>query len=171
MSPATPPTGVDSREYRRTIGRFATGVTVLATYREDGSVIGMTANALVSVSLDPTLLLVCIDKRANILPHILRADRFAFSVLSEAQEPLSSYFAGFWSPERPAPPFTFSDLAGAPRLEGTLATLTCRSYRVDDGGDHKIVLGEVVALSRAGEAARPLLFFQGQYARLAEGES
>lgn len=170
MIATTPPASIDPNEYRRTMGRFATGVTVLTTYRQDGSVVGMTANALVSVSLDPILMLVCIDNNANILPHILASDRFAFSLLSEAQGLLSNYFAGFWNEEIPPPPFAFSDLAGGPRIERTIAALTCRRYRVDDGGDHRIVLGEVIALSRPEEAARPLIFYEGQYARLVEAE-
>lgn len=161
-------TAVDELEFRRTMGQFATGVAVLAVRAPDGEIIGMTANAITSVSLDPMLVLICVDKRANICRVLEAVDRFTLSFLSETQEPLSHYFAGLWNPEMPAPGFNFSDWEGGPRLAGTLGAVGCRHYDILDGGDHWIVLGEVTHTWRADDGGMPLIFFGGGYHRLAD---
>lgn len=159
---------LDTRQFRRTMGLFATGVAVLATLRQDnGEAIGMTANAITSVSLDPMLVLVCVDKKARIAPHLLQAEGFSLSFLGADQEALSVYFAGLWQGDEP-PPFTFQMWAGQPLLTGCIGAVACRRYAIYEGGDHWIVLGEVIALHHTAEAADPLIFFSGRYRRLAE---
>ncbi len=159
---------LDTRQFRRTMGLFATGVAVLATLRQDnGEAIGMTANAIASVSLDPMLILVCVDKKARIAPHLLQAEGFSLCFLGADQEALSVYFAGLWQDNEP-PPFAFQMWAGQPLLTGCIGAVACRRYAVYEGGDHWIVLGEVTALHRPQESADPLIFFSGRYRRLAE---
>ena len=167
MSNVNQTTTVDTWEYRRTVGLFATGVSILAVQDDDGSVAAMTANAVSSVSLDPTLLLVCVEKEAHIARVMLNAETFTLSFLSETQEPLSIYFARMWNPELPEPAFEFLDWEGGPRLAGTLGAIGCRRYDVLEGGDHWIFLGEVTHLYRADEGGAPLVYFGGQYRRLA----
>jgi flavin reductase (DIM6/NTAB) family NADH-FMN oxidoreductase RutF len=157
---------IDTTTYRRTMGLFATGVTVLATHTADGDVVGMTANAVTSVSLEPMLLLVCVGKQASIAPHLLSAEGFTLSILSIEQQPLSEYFARLWKEIEP-PPFNFEDWDGQPRLSGALGAIACRRHDVLDGGDHWIVLGEVTHLHMAGDHASPLIFYKGQYRMLA----
>lgn len=163
-------TTVDTREFRRTMGLFATGVTVLAVATDDDEIIGMTANAVTSVSLEPTLILVCVGKEANISRPLLEAPGFTLSFLSETQEALSNYFAGFWNDEIPPPAFEFVQWEGGPLLAGAIGAVSCRRYEVYEGGDHWIVLGEVTHVYRADDNARPLLFFRGEYRALAEDD-
>ncbi len=159
---------LDSRQFRRTMGLFATGVAVLATLRQDnGEAIGMTANAIASVSLDPMLILICVGKEARIAPHLLQAEGFSLSFLGADQEALSVYFAGLWQGDTP-PRFAFEMWHGQPLLVDCIGAVACRRYAVYEGGDHWIVLGEVIALRRPAEAAAPLIFFDGRYRRLAE---
>jgi len=154
----------DSRAFRRTIGLFATGVTVVAVQLPDG-VLGMTANAVISVSLDPLLVLVCVDHRARLADHLEVGGPFSINVLRDDQEVLSRYFAGGWR-DLPQPEFRFESWDDAPRLVGALAALRCVVDRMDDGGDHWIVVGRVVDLHEAPSPWNPLLFFAGRYRRL-----
>lgn len=154
---------IDPREYRATIGLFATGVTVITA--SDGTQMrGMTANSLTSVSLDPLLLLVCIDRKARMAAVISAASHFAVNILRVDQEAIARHFAG-----RPQADLevTMTELAGVPVLHDSLATLVCARERLLDGGDHWIVLGRVIALRRAAEGD-PLLYFAGAYRQLAE---
>lgn len=154
---------IDPREYRRTIGLFATGVTVI-TVRVGGVTHGMTANAVTSVSIDPLLTLVCIQRQARMSSLIVETDRFAINVLNEQQESLSRHFASrAYSHEQVA----FDELHGVPILPQSLATLVCTVERVLDGGDHLIVLGRVEALSTPRPTEPPLLFYAGKYRQLA----
>ncbi|GIV87320.1 MAG: flavin reductase [Chloroflexus sp.] len=154
---------IDPREYRSTIGLFATGVTVI-TASDGDHIRGMTANSLTSVSLDPLLLLVCVDRKARMAPVISAANHFAVNILRADQEAIARHFAG-----RPQPDIevALEELAGAPILSDSLATLVCARERILDGGDHLIVLGRVIALRRAVEGD-PLLYFAGAYRQLAE---
>lgn len=147
------------------MGLFATGVTVLTTTTSEGELIGMTANAVASLSLDPMLLLVCVEKKANMASHLLRAPGFSICILSEDQAALSDYFAGRWAGERP-PCFVLQEWIGGPLLEGCLAGLGCTKVQVVEGGDHWIVIGQVVALHRPDNPPGPLIFYGSQYRRL-----
>ncbi|MEJ2288888.1 MAG: flavin reductase family protein [Deinococcales bacterium] len=155
---------IDPREFRRTLGRFATGITVV-TMRSGERTYGITVNAFMSVSLNPPLIAVCIDKRAQAHATLLESERFGVSVLRAEQEALSDHFAG-----RPiaAPAEPFEELHGFPVVAGALAQLVCRTYDIADAGDHSFFLGEVEAL--AAYDGRPLLYFEGRYAHVHDME-
>ncbi len=166
MSPAGP--AVDPSAFRRVMGTFATGVTVVAAQQGD-EIHGMTANAFTSVSLDPLLVLVCIATRARMDRFIERAGGFSVNFLSTDQEPLSRYFANVWAPQAP-PEFRFERWEGGPRLVGSLASVGCTVDHAVEAGDHRVVFGRVVALFEGDPAGGPLLFFSGKYRRLSELE-
>ena len=156
------PTSIDARTLRQTVGRFATGVTVIAIEAE-GEVRAMTANSFTSLSLDPPLVLFCLGKDTKAGHHIRSVSGFAVSILSRDQQDLSSYFAGVWRDATP-PPFTFTAWEGGPRLEGCIAALGCTIHAIHEGGDHWIVVGHVIATYRTIEVgAVPLVFFAGKY--------
>ncbi len=146
---------------RRTLGMFATGVTVITT-RAGEQVRGMTVNAFMSVSLEPPLVLVSVDRRARMHALLHEGVRYGISVLADVQEPLSDYFAGRsrGAPEEPR----FELVHDTPLVEGALAHLVARVARSYWGGDHSLFLGEV-EYARYGEGS-PLLFHGGRYERL-----
>ncbi len=164
-----PLTPLDPREFRQTVGQFATGVTVIAAQAGD-EVLAMTANAFTSLSLDPMLVLFCPGKQSNLAQAIDRITGFSVNVLRDDQEALSTFFAGAWKEAAP-PPFRFVPWEGAPRLEGCLAAVGCATQQVIEGGDHYILIGRALALHVGIEPRRPLLFHGGQYRRVdfAEG--
>lgn len=154
----------DARAQRRIMGRFATGVTLVTTHR-DGHLCGMTANAVASLSLDPPLVLIAVDRRSHIHGCLTQNECFAVNVLTADQETISRRFA--------APgPKDFSDLAlttaatGAPILTDALAFVDCRVVEVLAGGDHDIFIGEIVAGNMRD--GHPLIFYGGKYVQLAE---
>jgi len=155
---------IDSRTLRQTVGQFVTGVTVISM-EIDGQIRAMTANSFTSLSLDPPLVLFCLgkDTRAGLLIH--NSPGFAVSILSQAQQDLSSYFAGLWKGAEP-PPFRFVSWEGGPRLDGCVAAMGCRIHAIHEGGDHWIVVGQVIATYRDDEAREPLVFFGGRYVGL-----
>jgi len=156
--------GFDSRLQRKVMGRFATGVTVVTTGGPMG-LHALTANAVASLSLDPPLILVAVDKRAQTL-EFLKANRcFAVNILASEQEEVSQRFA------RPGPKDFLgldltTDATQAPIIGGCLGYLDCRLYDVLPGGDHEIFVGEVVGGS-ASDEGDPLLYYAGGYRRLA----
>jgi flavin reductase (DIM6/NTAB) family NADH-FMN oxidoreductase RutF len=162
----TPP--LTSQEFRKALGQFATGVTVITVEREPGAVHGMTANSFTSVSLDPMLILVCVDQSAIMLPLLHKKKRFGVSVLKKGQEAFSKYFAR--KDQNPEDERRLSiryrtTPGGVPVLEGALLQLTCNVVASHLAGDHTIFVGEVVdAEVHEGE---PLLFFRGGYRNLA----
>jgi len=160
---------IDPREFRRTIGAFATGVTVIAA-DVDGEVHAMTANAVSSLSLEPTLVLVCVGKKARLSALLDQTKGFSINILREEQRALSNYFAGGWQQDNP-PPFRFVACEGGPRLEGCLASLGCVHHQILEGGDHWIVIGRVVALHMGIEPREPLLFYGGRYGGLDTSET
>ena len=149
--------------FRRTLGMFATGVTVLTT-RVGEQVHGMTANAFMSVSLRPPLVLVSIDRRARMGALLHEGTRFGVSVLEARQTGLSDRFAGRISDE--VPEATFEIVHETPLVEGALAHLVARVVRSYWGGDHSLFLGQV-EFARYG-VGLPLLFHSGRYERLVE---
>ncbi|HZJ09224.1 MAG TPA: flavin reductase family protein [Trueperaceae bacterium] len=161
-----------SLEFRRTLGRFATGVTVVTMLAHDGTAswsgddaperaFGITVNAFMSVSLEPALIAISIDKSAHAHATLLAAKRFGVSVLSEDQRDLSDYFAGRRVHLGLNP---FVQVAGFPVIAEAGAQLVCRTYNAVEAGDHTIFLGEVVALRH--HDARPLVFHAGRYDQL-----
>ncbi len=149
--------------FRRTLGMFATGVTVLTT-RVAEQVHGMTANAFMSVSLQPPLVLISIDRRARMGALLHEGTRFGVSVLEAKQTGLSDRFAGRVADDLPEA--TFEIVHETPLVEGALAHLVARVVRSYWGGDHSLFLGQV-EFARYGEG-RPLLFHGGRYERLIE---
>ena len=156
---------VDSRAFRQTVGQFVTGVTVIAA-DIGGTIRAMTANSFTSLSLDPPLVLFCVGKNTKMGQFIGDASGFCVNILQQAQQPLSTYFAGGWKEEMP-PAFTFEAWDGGPLLAGSAAALGCSVETIYEGGDHWIVIGRVIALYRSEPAGSPLLFSCGRYATLA----
>ncbi|RMG52741.1 MAG: flavin reductase [Acidobacteria bacterium] len=159
---------LDQQQFRQLMGRFATGVTVVTLAGENGAPYGLTVNAFTSVSLDPMLVLICIDKKVGGYELFKPGRGFAVNILAEDQEEISNRFA-----TRDADRFarlTYrTGVTGAPILDGVLAYLECRITRAYDGGDHTIFLGEVKA-GQIEEHKSPLLFFGGRYGHLATTE-
>ncbi len=160
---------ITAEEFRRTVGMFATGVTVVAT-NVGGVIHGMTANAFASVSLDPLLVLVCVDKQAGMHVLLPEAEGFAVTILAADQEELSGWFA---SGHRPEGEEQFEDVewdvapvTGSPVLCDGVAYVDCHVRERHEGGDHSIFLGEVVDLGVLRPDADPLLFYGGRYRRL-----
>ena len=155
----------DAMLQRQIMGRFATGVTVITT-RFGDEVSGMTANAVISLSLDPPLVAVCVDRGASMHAYLSQGGCFAINILRLDDEDISNRFA------KPGPK-DFSDLrveeaqTGAPILSDALAWLDCRLVQTVETGDHDLFLGEPLA-GAAGEGA-PLLYYGGQYDRLLSG--
>jgi len=155
---------IDSRTFRQVVGQFPTGVSVVAT-ELNGVIHGMTANAVMSLSLTPMLMLVSVDKRSKMSDFIQQAQGFSINFLRDEQEVLSTYFAGRWK-EPKAPPFRFVEWSGGPRLEGSLAAVGCRMNKIIETGDHWIVIGEVVALHIGVEPHSPLIFHASMYRKI-----
>ncbi len=159
---------IDSGLFRTIIGNFATGVTVVTT-ANDGLLHGVTANSVTSLSLDPLLLLVCIDKKAHAHSEMEKCASFGVSILGADQAGLSELFARPGEPEKGS----LSGAAwrygpgGSPLLEGALAWLECRVRERLNGGDHTIFVGEVIDGEAVRAEAAPLLYFRGGYRRLA----
>jgi flavin reductase (DIM6/NTAB) family NADH-FMN oxidoreductase RutF len=150
-----------SKNFRETLGLFATGVSVVATHL-GGQVHAMTANAVSSLSLDPPLVLFCPAKRARFSNLLPAAAGFSINFLRDEQEALSTYFAGAWKEATP-PRHRFVTTADLPRLEGCLASLLCEKRDVYDGGDHWLVTLEVRHVYRGVDPLKPLLFYRGKY--------
>jgi flavin reductase len=154
---------VSANDFRQAMGCFASGVTII-TVDCDGEVHGMTANAFTSVSLDPVLILVCVDHRARTHAHLHARKRFGINVLCRSQQAVSEYYSH--SPE----PHQHPESAGArfdrtphgtPVLQGALAYLECRLHSTQPAGDHTIFIAEVEeVVVRGGE---PLLYFRSEY--------
>lgn len=150
--------------FRQLLGRFATGVTVLTVAGPDGRPHGMTASSLASVSLEPPLVLVCVDHAARMHPLIVSAERFVLNVLGVGQEELSRRFADPHDDRFDGVGHRTS-ADGLVLLDGALAHIECRKELLHEAGDHTIVLGRVTG----GEAreGRPLVYFRGGYTELA----
>jgi flavin reductase (DIM6/NTAB) family NADH-FMN oxidoreductase RutF len=155
----------NSAEFRSTVGAFATGVTVITTHGE-GATYGMTANSFSSVSLDPPLVLVCVNSGTTGAETIERNGVFAVNVLGAHQEAISRFFS---SRDRPIGRASFNDVphfdlvTGSPILKGAAAYMDCWVAAQHVAGDHEIFIGEVVALG-ADADVQPLLFHGGKYA-------
>ncbi len=154
---------VDPMEFRSIIGHFATGVTVITTAAGD-QLHGMTANAVSSLSLDPVMVLICVDKTTHTHRVLDEGGVFTVNVLAEHQEAVSRVFAKKSEPETGTlrgEAFRLGE-TGAPILSDCLAFLECRVADTFDGGDHTIFLGHVVS-EGVVEEMRPLLFYRGGY--------
>jgi len=146
-------------EFRKAMGEFATGITVVTCPHED-QVKGMTANSFTSISLEPPLVLISVDKRANHIGFIQGRKCFGISVLGVHQEDVSRHFAGKPNPELDKKlNYVWHD--GIPMLGECNISIACRLWATYDGGDHTIFLGEVLELYQYG--GDPLIFFRGNY--------
>jgi flavin reductase ActVB len=158
-----PPARVAKDHFCRTCARFPTGVTILTVVDAKGAPHGMTASSFTSVSLDPPLVLVCVDHRATVMEHLRQCEHFGINILSEGQHELSTRFARrgedrfegiAWTPGH----------HGVPVIPGVLASFECGVHRLVDAGDHAILIGEVQhAEHRDG---RPLVYFRSGYHKL-----
>jgi flavin reductase (DIM6/NTAB) family NADH-FMN oxidoreductase RutF len=170
---SVPAIGVDPAAYRRVVGRFATGIAVVTTVA-DGVDHAMTVNSLTSVSLDPVLVLFCAEKVARFHDAVLSTGRWAVSILGEGAETTSRWFASRGRPlseQLAVTPSGRGEITGAAVLRDAIGVLECRTRAVYDGGDHTIVLGDVLGASGTEEPVRPLIHYRGAYRSLAsEGE-
>lgn len=158
-------------EFRAALGRFASGITIMSTL-QDGVAHAMTANAFTSVSLDPPLVLVCVDKGVRMHAAVLDCGYWAVSVLAADQQPLADRFARSGRDlytQFDGVATTTGPKTGCLVITGALSWLECRTWSTYDGGDHTIVVGEVLSLG-IGEPGHPdaLIYYTGRYRGLSE---
>ncbi len=164
MAPALPDSeqrtmpSIEPSLFRSVMGRFATGVTVVSYHRE-GLPAGMTANAFLSVSLEPPLVLVSVRRNSQFTAHVRHGSRYGVNLLAESQQDLSSHFGG-----RPVEgmPIPFVHSTGTPLIDGSLAHNVARVVDIHAAGDHLLYIGEIEHLSH-GTDASPLIFYGGNY--------
>lgn len=151
---------VDRQLFRDTLGRFATGVAVATTVAADGAPMGVTVNSFTSVSLDPPMVLFCLDRDASSLPAFVAAQHFAINLLAADQLDLCRRFARQTS--------NWDDVAyhtwetGAPVIDNSLAAIDCALAHLYEGGDHQILVGRVLRLGPVREA-EPLVYHRGTF--------
>lgn len=162
------PAQLTTTDFRHALAQFATGVTVVTVERSPSHAYGMTANSFASVSLDPFLILICVDQRSHLLPLLKQNPLFGVSVLKEHQQAVSVYFA---QPDQSTEAETSLGIrfrwtsSGVPLLEDTIAQLVCRVAGSYVAGDHTVFLGEVQSADLfPGE---PLIFFRSKYRQIA----
>lgn len=158
---------VDAHSFRRTLGQFASGVTVVTTRDAAGRVLGLTVSSFCSVSLHPPLVLVCIDQRSDANAGMRESGLFAVSVLGEEQEDVSRRFASRERDKLAGIAFV-EGRHGLPLVPGALAHVQCRVRSFHLEGDHTVWVGDVLAL--AAHPGRPLLYHAGGYHRLSGPE-
>lgn len=153
---------MDDRQFRNAMGKFATGVTVIATEVECEGVHGMTANAFMSVSLDPKLVVISIGEKAKILNKIKESKQFSVNILAADQQELSMIFAGQIKDKE----VVFDRLDGKPVLPGSVVQIACEVSAEHVEGDHTLFIGKVTDIKI--EDVEPLVFYRGRYRSLAE---
>ena len=156
---------VSSADFRTALSRFASGVTVVTTKDADGTWFGITVSAFCSVSLEPPLVLICVEKTTGSHHAFEQSARFTVNILAEDQRHLSEHFATLIE-DKFAGVDHAVDEHGVPLLQNSLATLQCNLFKALDGGDHSIFLGlvEHVIVRDAG----PLIYFKGNYRAIAD---
>lgn len=155
----------DPREFRNALGCFPTGIAVV-TVATASHPVGITVNSFASVSLDPPLVLWCIDKRSDRYAMFTKAEGFTVSLLGTQHQEVSSRLAKAGEHKLDGIELVHTQL-GAPALHEALAYFECARYAVHDAGDHAILLGRVLRFTRQ-EAGAPLIFFKGKYGCLAQ---
>ncbi|PYP87779.1 MAG: flavin reductase [Blastocatellia bacterium AA13] len=153
--------GVSKDEFRQALSHFASGVTVVTARCSDDECRGITVSAFSSLSLDPPLILVCIDKRSSLHDHLQVSSHFAVNILAHVQEDTSRRFASR-DPDRFSGVTHSSGVSGSPLIAGSIAHLECCVVNVYPGGDHSIIVGEVISTDVNHEGA-PLTYFRGGY--------
>lgn len=160
-------TTLSPQQFRRVVGHFATGITVITAEREPGVVHGMTANSFTSVSLEPLLVLVCVDQSARLLTFLEEQGRFGVNILKDTQKTTSQHFAkpvqDYSANEALGIRFRWTE-TGIPLLENALASMACNVVAKHPAGDHTLFIGEVESM-QAGQG-EPLLYYAGKYRRL-----
>lgn len=154
---------VSPDEFRAVLGRFPSGVTVVTTKASDGSDQGMTVSAFCSLSLQPPLILICIEKTASAHPALTTAPGFVVNILAARQEQVARRFSIVDIDRFEGVGFTRS-ATGYAILDDVLGVIECKRFAMHDGGDHTIILGEVE--SARAETGTPLLYYRGGYAQL-----
>lgn len=159
---------LDTLDFRNAMARFASGVTVVTTRNGDGAVVGFTASAFTSLSLDPPLLLVCLQKDADCYAAFMGAERFAVSILAFGQSAVARRFATKAIDKLAGTPLVEGPATGIPLIEGASAQAECLMRDRLDGGDHTILVGQVI---RAASSDRePLLHFNRTFGRFVPEE-
>lgn len=151
-----------SEDFRATMGKFTTGVTVVTTPADDG-IHGMTANSFTSVSLNPPLVLVSVNKQANTHRYIPLSKCFGVNILRSDQRDVANHFAGKVDLDVQRK-ITYTYIDNIPVMTDCLASIACRLWAKYDGGDHSLYVGEVIALD--ANSGDPLVFFQSKYREL-----
>lgn len=151
------------RDFRDAMGQFTTGVVIIST-ENDGVVHAMTANAFMSGSIDPFLVLVSVAKTARMHGRLRSAGHYGISILGQAQQWISNHFAGKPTPDREP---RFEDLDGAPVIHGAMMRLAADLHAEHPCGDHTLFVGQVRALELDRDAGKPLLYYGGRYRRVA----
>ena len=158
---------IEQHHFRRVCGKYATGITIVTVLDTSGAPHGMTANSFTSVSLEPMLILVCVDQRAKLLPLLEKKRRFGVSVLKQGQEAISEYFAkgeqSAEAEERLSIRYDWKH-GGIPLLEDTLLRLPCSVVASYITGDHTIFVGEVESAEMS--EGEPLVFYRGEYRKI-----
>ncbi len=153
---------IDPREFRNTVGCFATGITVITTLDVDGAPIGLTANSFTSVSLEPAMILFCLDRKVASFESFAVGKAFAINILAVDQIDVSNRFAKSGPDKWQDFKFDTWD-SGVPIIPGCLANLECRGDSIMDGGDHVIVIGEVERMTAGDEGTKTILYYRGGY--------
>lgn len=154
---------VDHHAFRAVLGRFASGVTVVTARDSEGRDQGMTVSAFCSVSLDPPLVLMCIDHSASIYPTLSAASYFVANILCEGQEAIARRFAGE-DPDRFDGIGYTRGASGLAVLDEVLGYVECRTVTRNNAGDHDVIIGQVEAAE--SQDGKPLLYYRGGYAQL-----
>ena len=158
---------ISARAFRDALGRYASGITVITSIDDLGP-IGFTCQSFYSVSTNPPLISISVQKTSNTYPRIRRAGSFAVNVLAQGQQHVSNQFARSGTDKWQGMEWSRSQ-AGNPVLDNTLMWLDCRIWAEHDAGDHLIVLGKVEEISLSdGSSEGPLLYFKGQYRQLSQ---
>jgi flavin reductase (DIM6/NTAB) family NADH-FMN oxidoreductase RutF len=168
----------DSKALREALGAFPTGIAVITatpakaghqTDRQEVSHIGITVNSFTSVSLDPPLVLWCIDRRSRRYPHFAEAPGFTVSILASGHREVSTRLARAGEHNLDGIALIATEL-GPPALADSLAIFECARESVQDAGDHAILIGRVLRFARHDGAGAPLVYFRGKYGALAQEE-
>ena len=159
----------DSKGFRDAMGAFPTGIAVVTAASQEMSHIGITVNSFTSVSLEPPLVLWCIDRRSRRYPHFAQAPGFTVSILASGHREVSARLARAGEHNLDGISLIPTEL-GPPALADSLAVFECARESVQDAGDHAILIGRVLRFARHDGAGAPLVYFRGKYGALAQDD-
>jgi flavin reductase (DIM6/NTAB) family NADH-FMN oxidoreductase RutF len=165
--PATPASGrtFEDSEFRRAMSRLPTGVSVVTALAESGPA-GLTVGAVASLSLEPPLMLACLDRGSRTLGAVERTRRFGVNVLAADQAELARSFGSKAPHPEKWAPATWTERSGVPIIDGVVVWAACELRDLHDGGDHVVATGTVLDL--AANDLDPLVFYRGEYMSLGE---